>query len=90
MPSQPHGARTSLASEELKVRTDVHAIKRRKTKCTGHILRRNCLLKHIIEVRIEGMMVVMGRRGRRSKQWERRRGRRRKKLLNDLKEKRRY
>ena len=30
----------------------------------GHILRRNCLLKHVIEGSIEGRMEVMGRRGR--------------------------
>ena len=28
-------------------------IKRRKANCTGHVLRRNCLLKHIIEGKIE-------------------------------------
>jgi hypothetical protein len=31
-------------------------------------LRRNCLLKDIIEGKIEGRVDVMGRRGRRSKQ----------------------
>jgi hypothetical protein len=40
-------------------------------------LRRNCLLKHVIEEKIEGRIEVMGRRGRRRKQ-----------LLEDLKEKR--
>jgi hypothetical protein len=45
-----------------------------KADWTGDILRRNCLLKHVIEVKIE----------------ERRRGRReRKQLLDDVKEKRR-
>jgi hypothetical protein len=38
-------------------------------------LRRNCLLKHIIEGKIEGRIEVGGRRGRRRKQ-----------LLDDLKE----
>jgi hypothetical protein len=40
-------------------------------------LRRNCLLKHVIEGEIEGRIEVTGRRGRRSKQ-----------LLDDLMEKR--
>jgi hypothetical protein len=45
----------------------------------GHILRRNCLLKHVIEGRAEGRIEMTGRRGRRRTQ-----------LLDDLKEKRRY
>ena len=43
------------------------------------ILRRNCLLKQVIEGKIKGEMEVA-----------RRRGRRRKKLLDDLKDRRRY
>jgi hypothetical protein len=39
----------------------------------GHILRRNCLLKEVIEGKIQGQKEVT-----------RRRGRRRKKLLDDL------
>ena len=27
----------------------IRTIKRRKVLCNGHILRRNCLLKHVIE-----------------------------------------
>jgi len=50
-------------------------IKKSKAKWVGHILSRNCLLKHIIEGKIEGRMEVMGRRGRRYKG-----------LLDDLKE----
>jgi hypothetical protein len=45
----------------------------------GHILRRNCLLKHAIEGKLEWRIEMTGRRGRRRKQ-----------LLDDLKEKRRY
>ena len=45
----------------------------------GHILRRNCLLKQAIEGKIKGEMEVA-----------RRRGRRRKKLLDDLKDRRGY
>jgi hypothetical protein len=43
----------------------------------GHIERRNCLLKHVIEGKIKGRIEVKGRRGRRCKQ-----------LLDDRKEKR--
>jgi hypothetical protein len=42
-------------------------------------LRRNFLLKHIIEGKIEGRIEIMGRRDRKPKQ-----------LLDDLKEKRGY
>jgi hypothetical protein len=45
----------------------------------GHILRRNCLLKQVIEGKIKGETEVT-----------RRRGRRRKKLLDDLKDRRGY
>jgi len=48
------------------------------TNWIGHILRRNCLLKQVIEGKIKGEMEVA-----------RRRGRRRKKLLDDLKDRRR-
>ena len=41
----------------------------------GHILRRNCLLQRVIEEKIKGGIEVTGRRGRR-----------RRKLLDDLKE----
>jgi hypothetical protein len=57
----------------------LHTIKRRKANWIGHILRRNCLLKHVTEGKLEGRIEVTGRRGRRRKQ-----------LLDDLKEKRRY
>jgi hypothetical protein len=40
---------------------------------------RNCLLKHVVEGTIEGRIEVMGRRGRRRKQ-----------LLDDLRETRAY
>jgi hypothetical protein len=59
-------------------RNILHTIKRRKTNWIGHILRRNCLLKHVIEGKLEGRIEMTGRRGRRRKQ-----------LLDDLKEKRR-
>jgi hypothetical protein len=48
-------------------RNILHTIKRRKAMWIGHILRRNCLLKHVIEGEIEGRIEVTGRRRRRSK-----------------------
>jgi hypothetical protein len=41
-----------------------HTLKRKRAKWIGHILRRNYLLKHVIEGNIQGT----GRRGRRRKQ----------------------
>jgi hypothetical protein len=52
---------------------------RRKANCIGHILRRNCLLRHVTEGKIEGSIGVTGRRGLGCKQ-----------LLDDLKEARRH
>jgi hypothetical protein len=52
-------------------------MKRRKADSIGHILLRNCRLKHVIEGKIGGIKVT-GRRRRIRKQ-----------LLDDLKEKRR-
>jgi hypothetical protein len=51
----------------------------RRAKWNGHILRRNCLLQRVIEEKIKGEIEVTGRQGRR-----------RRKLLNDLKERRGY
>jgi len=43
-------------------------VQRRKANWIGHILRKNCLLKHVIEGKIEEGVEVMGTRRRRSKQ----------------------
>jgi hypothetical protein len=43
-------------------------IKINKVNFIGHILCRNCLLKHVIEGKIEGRIEVTARRGRRCKQ----------------------
>jgi hypothetical protein len=43
-------------------------IKRRKANWIGCILRRNCLLKHVIEGKLEGRIEMTGRRGRRRTQ----------------------
>jgi hypothetical protein len=53
--------------------------KRNKGNWIGNILRRNCLLKHINEGKIEGRIGVTGRRRRVCKQ-----------LLDDFKENREY
>ena len=58
-------------------RNILHEIRKQKAKWIGHILRRNCLLKQVIEGKIKGQIEVT-----------RRRGRRRKKLLDDLKDRR--
>jgi hypothetical protein len=49
-------------------RNILHTIKRRKANWIGHILHRNCLLKQVIEGKVEGRIEMMGRRGRRRKQ----------------------
>jgi hypothetical protein len=41
----------------------LHKIKRKKANWIGHILRWNCLLKHIIEGKAEGRLEVTARRG---------------------------
>jgi hypothetical protein len=41
-------------------RNILHTIKRRKANWIGHILRRNCLLKHVIEGKLEGRREMMG------------------------------
>ena len=56
-------------------RNILREIRKRKANWIGHILRRNCLLKLVIEGKIKGEMDV---------------GRRRKKLLDDLKDRRGY
>ena len=48
-------------------RNILHTIKRRNANWIGHILRRNCLLKHVTGGKIEGKIEVTGRRGRRRK-----------------------
>ena len=57
----------------------LHEIRKRKANWIGHTLRRNCLVKQIIEGKTKGQIEVT-----------RRRGRRRKKLLDDLKDRRGY
>jgi len=60
-------------------RNILHEIRKRKANWIGHILSRNCLLQQVIEGKIQGGTEVTGRQGRR-----------RRKLLDDLKERREY
>jgi len=60
-------------------RNILHEIRKWKANWIGHILRRNCLLQRFIEGKIQGGIEVTGRQGRRCR-----------KLLDDLKERRGY
>ena len=60
-------------------RNILHEIRKRKANWIGHISRRNCLLQWVIEGKIQGGIEVIGRQGRR-----------RRKLLEGLKERRGY
>jgi hypothetical protein len=71
-----------VRNEEVLLRVNeqrniIHEIRIRRANWIGHILRRNCLLKQVIEGKIKREMEVT-----------RRQGRRRKKLLDDLKDRR--
>jgi len=61
------------------LRNILHEIRKRKANWIGNILRTNCLLQRVIEGKIKGGIEVTGRRGRRCR-----------KLLDDLKERRGY
>jgi len=60
-------------------RNILHEIRKRESNWIGHILHRNCLLQRVIEGMIQGGIEVTGRRGRR-----------RRELMNDRKERRGY
>ena len=71
-----------VRNEEVLLRVNqkgniLQAISRKKANWIGDILRRNCLLKHVIEGKIEGRIEVTVRSGGRHKQ-----------LQDDLTEKR--
>jgi hypothetical protein len=73
-----------VRNEEVLLRVNeqrniLHEIRKRKANWIGHILRRNCILKQVIEGKIKGELEVT-----------RRRGRRRRKLLDYLKDRRGY
>jgi len=60
-------------------RNILHEIRKRKANWIGHILGRNCLLQWVIEGKIKEGIEVTGSRGRK-----------RRKLLDDLKERREF
>jgi hypothetical protein len=62
-----------------KYNTENYTIRKRKANWIGQTLRRNCLLQRVIEEKIQGGIEVTGRQGIR-----------RRKLLDDLKERRGY
>ena len=73
-----------VRNEEVLLRVNeqrniLHEIRKRKANWIGHILRRNCLLKQVMEGKTKGQIEVTRRRGRRCK-----------KLLDDLKDRRGY
>jgi hypothetical protein len=73
-----------MRNEEILLRVKeqrniLHEIRKGKASWIGHILRRNCLLQRVTEEKIQGGIEVTGRQGRR-----------RTKLLDDLKERRGY
>jgi hypothetical protein len=73
-----------VRNEEVLLRVEeqrniLNEISKRKANWIGHILCRNCLIQRVIEGKIKGGIEVTGRRGRR-----------RRKLLGDLTEKRGY
>ena len=73
-----------VRNEEVLLRVNeqrniLHEIRKRKANWIGHILRTNCLLKEDIDGKIKEYMEVTRRRGRRLR-----------KLLHGLKDRRRY
>ena len=74
-----HARNEKVLLRVKKQRNILHEISKRKANWIGHILRRNCLLQRVIEGKIKGGIKVTGRRERR-----------RRKLLDDLKERRGY
>jgi len=73
-----------VRNEEVLLRVNeqrniLYEIRKLKANCIGHNLRRNCLLKQVIEGKIKVEIEVTRRRGRRLK-----------KLLDDLKDRKGY
>ena len=73
-----------MKNEEVLIRVNeqrniLHEIRKWKANWIGHILRRKCLIKQVMEGKIKGEMEVT-----------RRRGGRRRNLLDDLKDRRGY
>jgi hypothetical protein len=74
-----HGRNKEVLLRVKEHRNILHETSKWKANWIGHILRRNCLLQQVIEGKIKEGIEVTGRRGIR-----------RRKLLDDLKERRGY
>jgi hypothetical protein len=74
-----HARNKDVLLRVKKQRKILNEIRKRKVNSIGHILRRNCILQRVIEGKIQRRIEVTERRGRR-----------RRKLLDDLKERRGY
>jgi hypothetical protein len=72
-----HVRKEEVLLKVKKQRNILHEISKRKANWIGHILRRNCLTQKVMEGKIKGGREVT-----------RRRGRRRRKLLDELRERR--
>ena len=72
-----HVTKEEVLLRANKQRNILHEIRKRKTNWFGHVLRRKCLLQLVIEGKIKEPIEVTRRRGRRHK-----------KLLDDLKNRR--
>jgi len=59
--------RSEVTQRVKEDRNILQTIKRRKVNWIGHILLRNCLLKHVIGKKIKGRIEMTGRRRRRHK-----------------------
>jgi hypothetical protein len=79
MPLTDHVRNEEVLLRVNEQRNILNEIRKRKANWIGHILRRNCLLQRVIEGKKERGIEVTGRQGRR-----------RRKLLDDLKERRGY
>jgi hypothetical protein len=80
MISWPDHVRTEEVLLRVKEQRNIlYEISKGKANWIGHILRRNCLLQQGIEGKMKGVIEMTGRRGRR-----------RRKLLDNLKERRGY
>jgi len=71
--------RNELLLRVKEQRNILHEISKRKANWIGHILHRNCHLQRVTEGKLKGGIEVTGRRGRRHR-----------KLLDDIKERRGY
>jgi len=49
-------------------RNILQTIKSKKANCTGHVIRRDCLRKHVTEAKYRGKIEVTGREGKMHKQ----------------------